>query len=242
MKIHNNGILLLFFTLIIIQSGCFFNAKKNIDSLPDKKFYFAEFRYNYPGQSKDEALIFYKKFPVKKLMYLLAGEYNIIIDISEYTRFIYSKDTSKIEADGSFRVMSNTWRKQGNDNNRITITFEQDFMDNTVKKYSISIFNSNYIIKVFNSDILSIDKIPENFASKLSNGEKNLKDYIEKKYDNTQQVPGIIDAVSDGITKEEQAEISKIKNMIEDYVKTLDQKQKNSFKHEIIDFIYQKCN
>jgi len=71
---------------------------------------------------------------------------------------------------------------------------------------------------------------------------ERLKEYEEKKYDTNPSIPFVIDNYSKTPSVEEQADLVKIKSMIDNYVKSLNQTDKNVFKHDLIDFIYKKCN
>ncbi len=242
MIIKKTNIALILIIFVLLPSGCFFNTRENINSLKEKKFYFTGFKYILTGQSKDEAYTFYKKFPVKKILFLLAAEYNVTVDISDFSRFIKSRGVDSIESDGSFRIFSNLWKKQPDENNRIIITFEQDYLDSSIKKISITAYSGKSTVLTINRDVLNIDTVPDIIASALASGKKNLKEYNEKAYDNASAIPGIIDIAADEKISDDSAEAARIKSLIENYIKTLNQAQKNSFKHEMIDFIYQKCN
>ena len=182
---------LFFFT------GCFFNTKENINKLPDKKFFFSEFQFILPGQTKESAMIFFKNFPVKKIMFMLAQEYNIIIDISDYNEFIKSGDTAVLKPDGSFRIIKHTWSKTDKESNRITIIFDQDYMNPDILKFKLGMYSKNSTIKLFNTEINNQDYILNSLKKHLKTGEKSLKEYEEKNYDNISPIPGIIESESD---------------------------------------------
>jgi len=233
-------------TIILIPSciytGCFLSTKENINKLPDKKFYFSEFDFVLPGQTREEAYFFFKDFPVKKIMFMLATEYNITVDISDYNNFIRSKRISSIETDGSVRVVTNRWKKKNTETNRIKIIFEQDYLDSSKRKFSLAIYSGNTTLKLFNSDIVNIDHIIEKLQSHLQTGNDSLKEFETKNYGKVSPIPLIIDIEEEVSGKAEPSNLIKIKEMIDEYVKTLDQNKKNEFKHDLIDFIYKKCN
>ncbi len=227
--------------ILFVSSGCFFNTRENINKLQDKKFYFSEFDFILMGQDKEKAYDFFKKFPVKKIMFMIATEYNISIDISEYNNFIKTKNLSAIETDGAFRVAKHTWKKSSNDKNRIRIIFEQDYFEADKLKFSIGIYNENSTLKLYNTEIGKINHIIENLKYHLQSGQNSLKEYEDKNYDKVSPVPFIIEAdFKQNI--DNTSELDKIKQMIDNHIKTLDQDQKDKFKHDIIDYIYQKCN
>lgn len=188
-------------TIILISllsfTGCMFNTKENINKLPDKKFFFSEFQFILPGQTKESAMIFFKKFPVRKIMFMLAQEYNIIIDITDYNEFIKSGDTAVLKPEGSFRITKHTWSKTDKENNRITIIFDQDYMNPDILKFKLGMYSKNSTLKLFNTEINNQDYILINLKKHLETGEKSLKEYEEKNYDNISPIPGIVESDSD---------------------------------------------
>lgn len=228
--------------LFFSGTGCFLNTKENINKLSDKKFYFSEFEFVLLGQTKDEAYIFFKKFPVKKIMFMLASEYNISVDMSDYNNFINTKNLSDIKTDGMLRSAKQTWAKKSIVNNRIGIVFEQDYFDASKIKFGIKIYNGNSTLKIINTEISEINSIFSLLKSQLPSGKDSFKEYEEKNYDKITPIPFIIETNEGSCVVEQPADLKKIKSMIDEYVKPLNQDEKNIFKHEIIDFIYQKCN
>ncbi len=194
-KMLRNPIIILF--VLFFFTGCLFNTKENINKLPDKKFFFTEFQFILPGQTKESAMIFFKKFPVKKIMFMLAQEYNIIIDISDYNEFLKSGDTAVLKPDGSFRISKHTWNKTDKENNRITFIFDQDYFDADILKFQMKIYSKNSNLKLFNTEISTQDYILTNLKKNLGTGENSLKEYEEKNYDNIYPIPGIIESKID---------------------------------------------
>lgn len=233
-------------TVLIITSclytGCFLNTRENLEKLPDRKFYFTEFQFILPGQNKESAYKFFKDFPVKKIMYMLAKEYNLTIDMSDYNTFIKRKNLSSIETSGLWRISTNTWKKKNIDNHRIFIIFEQDYIYENKMSFTLVMYNNDSIVNTIQFEISKIDTIFNQLTYFLKSGEESRKEFDTKNYGKISPIPMIIEANNETSIVEEPANISKIKTMIEDYVKTLNQEEKNKFKHDIIDFIYQKCN
>lgn len=235
-------ILIILFAALYLCTGCFLNTRENISKLEDKKFYFTEFEFILLGQDKETAYAFFKKFPVKKIMYLIAAEYNITIDISHYNDFINKKNLSMIKTDGTFRVAKNTWKKRNDETNRVVFIFEQDYMEPSRQKFSIALFNGKTTLKIVNAEISEIGSIITQLKSQLQSGKENLKVYEEKNYEKVSPIPFIIETNDESVVVEEPANLIKIKAMIDEYVNTLNKDEKNIFKHEIIDYIYQKCD
>jgi len=234
------------FTVIIIVSyiatGCFLSTGENIEKLSDRKFYFTEFQFILPGQDKESAYKFFKDFPVKKVMYMLAKEYNLTIDISDFSNFIKAKNFSVIETEGTFRISKHTWKKKNADGNRIIFIFHQDYMDDSKKKFSVDIYKGKSALKTMSTDIGKINAIFNQLTYYLKSGEKSSKEFDAKSYAKISPIPMIIETSGEIPVTEEPANITKIKSMIDEYVNTLDQEQKQKFKHDIIDYIYKKCN
>lgn len=191
--------LILLFIISSFTSGCFFNTKENINKLPDKKFFFTEFQFILTGQTKESAMTFFKEFPVKKIIYMLAEEYNITVDISDYMKFINSGDTAILTPDGSFRIAKHTWNKANKENNRITFTFEQDYLNSDLLKFNLSLYSGNTTLKIFNTEISKKEYIISDLENHFQTGEHSSKQYDENNYDNISPIPGVIDLKSDQI-------------------------------------------
>ncbi len=181
---------------LYFSTGCFLNTKENISNLPDKKFYLTEFQYILPGQTKESAIIFFKQFPVKKIMFMLAEEYNIVIDMSDYAEFVQSGDGALLKQDGTLRIAKQTWHKADKEKNRITLIFEQDYFDAGLMKFKLGIYSENSTLKLFNTEINSIEYILNNLKKHFQSGEHSLKEYEEKNYDKISPLPGVIDSKS----------------------------------------------
>jgi hypothetical protein len=242
MKTSYSGTIAALIISLSLCAGCFLSTQENLEKLPDKKFYFTEFQFILPGQSKESAYKFFREFPVKKVMFMLAKEYNLTIDIADFGNFIRSKKASVIETEGLLRIAKHTWKKKNTENNSIVFIFEQDYMDSSVIKFSIGIYKGKTLLKKMNTDINKIDAIFNQLTYFLKSAEQSIKEFDSKNYAKVTPVPMIIEATGEIPAAEEPATISKIKSMIDEYVKTLDDEKKKEFKHDIIDFIYQKCN
>lgn len=181
---------------LFLSTGCIFDAKENIRKLPDKKFYFTEFQFILPGQTKENAIIFFKQFPVKKLLFMLAEEYKINIDMSDYNEFVKNGVSGNLKPDGSFRITKHTWNKTENEKNRITFIFEQDYFDPSILKFKLGLYNGNSTLKLFNTEINTKEHIIINLKKHLQTGESSLKEYEEKNYDNISPIPGVVDSKS----------------------------------------------
>lgn len=233
------------FLSLLLSTGCLpniFNTKKNFEKLPDKKFYFSEFQFILIGKDKKDAYNFFKKFPVKKVMFLLAKEYNLTIDISNFNNFLNSENYTSIESEGALRVSRNIWKNKKVENNRIVFIFEEDYLDSNNLKFSVQIYNKNSTLDRITTSISKIDTIFDRLKFHLETAKDSLREYEEKNYDKISPIPFVIETSSNSIPIDEQSELNKIKSLIDSYVKSLNQNEKDIFKHDIIDYIYKKCN
>ena len=186
----------LMFISLYFCTGCILNTKEDWKKLADRKFSLSEFQFVIRGQSREDAYNFYRKFPVKKIMFVLAREYNITIDISEFNNLINSKDLTLIEADGFIRAAKHTWKTKKNQQNRITLIFEQDYFDETIQKIKIAVYSNNSSIKVIDLNMSKTEEIFTQLKFLLKSGEESLKEYDDKKYDIISPVPLIIETES----------------------------------------------
>jgi len=232
-------LILLFFNL-----GCFTNQKIDGSELPDKKFYFTQFQYVLHGADKDRTFRLFKTFPVKKIMYLLAKEYNIEIDISDFNGFIKSADLSQLEAYGGLRTVKQTWNtgKDKDAQNKIIFIFEQDMVNDRDLKFTIEISSNNKNLNTIKTSISRIDFIFKQLEFSLKSAKENAKEYDEKNLDKVSLAPMIIEESSIALDAHaQQEELTKIKSMIKDYVKQMNPEQKKEFKHDIMEYIYKAC-
>lgn len=226
---------------LYFSTGCTFDTKEDWEKLPDRKFYFSEFQFILMDQSKEDAFRIYKEFPVKKIMFMLAKEYNITIDISDFKQFINTNKPSVIIADRFMRTEKNTWKKKNSENNRIVFIFEKDYFDTGKLKLKIGIYTGDSQLKVINTEFSKIEHLFAQLNFNLKTGKDSLKEYEAANYDVITPIPMIIEINNNSVIAEEPANLIKIKSMIDEYVKSLDENGKNDFKHDIIDYIYEKC-
>ena len=229
--------------LLVFNLGCFTNQKIDGNQLPDKKFYFTQFQYVLQGGNKDRAFQLFKTFPVKKIMYLLAKEYNIEIDISDFNTFLKFSDLSQIESYGGLRDIKQTWNMGKDTRNKIIFIFEQDMVNERDLKFTINISSDNKNLGTIKTSISRIDSIFSQLEFTLKSSKENAKEYDEKNLDKVSLAPLVIEDSLAALDKHEQQEkLTKIKSMIKDYVNQLNQDQKKEFKHDIIDYIYKITN
>ena len=228
--------------LLCFNLNCFTTQKIDGNELPDKKFYFTQFQYVVHGSDKDRAFQLFKNFPVKKIMYLIAKEYNIEIDIIDFNNFIKSSDMSQIESYGGLRDVKQTWNIKGEKNNKIIFIYEQDMVNERDIKFSIKISSGDKELSTIKAPVSRIDFIFKQLEFSLKSAKENAKEYDEKNLDKVSLAPMVVEVLSEAADKHNQQEkLSEIKSKINDYVKQLNQDQKKEFKHDILDYIYKTC-
>ncbi|MCL1833490.1 MAG: hypothetical protein FWG49_03205, partial [Leptospirales bacterium] len=229
--------------LLFLGLSCFTGQKTDWDNIPDKRFYFTQFQYAYHGSNKDKALQFFKNFPVKKIIYLIAKEYNIEIDIIDFNNFIKSSELSQIESQGLIRAEKQTWNSNKSKSNKIVFIFEQDNLANDRDiKFTIAISSEDKELRTIKTTPTRIDFIFKQLEFSLKSSKENAKEYDEKNLAAVSLEPMVIEDQAFAADKEDlQDKLKEIKSKINDYVNQLNQDQKKEFKHDIIDYIYKTC-
>ena len=241
----NKHILSLLTVLFIaFYSGCagMGGLKTDFDNLADKKFYLAEFQYIHTDKNSKYAYDVMCNFPTKKLMYIIAQEYNIEIDMSDYYQFIKTGSPKYIKTDGFVRNEKYIWKSSTpQTDNKIIITFEKDYFDESKMKFSLIVFSGNKKLKSIIIDFSKMDYLFKQLDFYIAKTDEYASDYNQNDYESKNVVPGLI-LGEPGTRKSSETEtINEIKKVIEEYVKDLNAEQKKSFKHEIIDHIYKIC-
>jgi len=244
MKIMKNKYILFVSILILLlfNLSCLTNQKINGNELPDKRFYFTQFQYVHQGADKDRAFQLFKTFPVKKIMYLLAKEYNIEIDIIDFNDFIKFSELSQIESYGGLRDLKQTWNINKDKNNKIIFIFERDMVNDRDLKFTINLSSDNKDLSTIKTSITRIDFIFTQLEFTLKSGKENAKEYDEKNLDKVSLAPMVIEDLSAALDHPDQQEkLKEIKSNIKDYVRQLNADQKKEFKLDIMDYIYKAC-
>lgn len=235
--------LLFIFSVFFSCSGLDLTGNKaEWEKLQDRKFYFTEFQFILIDSNRKDAYTNMSQFPLKKIMYILASEYNIEIDLSDYYMFIRNESVSEIKPEGFFRNEKFIWKSEKNvSDNRIKIVYERDYFEKNKMKFSLYITSGNRTLKSLSIDYTQNDYLLTQLGFYFSNAVSSIQDFDKNGYDNKNIVPGIYlgDPEAKRVSKSTKAE--EIKLMLDEYVKTLDEEQKKSFKHEMIDHIYKIC-
>lgn len=226
---------------IAVYTGCagLGELKTDLNNLTDKKFYLTEFQYIHTDKNGKYAYDAMCSFPVKKIMYILVKEYNLEIDMSDYYQFIKTGSSNQIKTVGFVRNEKYIWKSSDpTSGNKITITFEKDYFDETKMKFSLIMFSGNKKLKSIIIDFSKIDYLFKQLDFYISKTDEYAADYDKNGYDSKDIVPGLILGVPGTRKSTEADKLNEIKAMIEEHVKTLNSDQKKQFKHEIIDHIY----
>ena len=228
--------------LFIFITGCAVLSSKKWENLADRKFYLVEFQYIHKGDKKETAFNDIKNFPVKKIMYALARDYNIEIDLSDYNKFIKTGNTAEIKTAGFFRDEKFTWNSPKADiKNSIVIVYEKDYFDESKMKSTITAYSDNKILKKIDISFSDKDRIFKQFKYYLSLAEESFSEYDKNDFEDKNNVPGLILGYYEPVVHAEADPTEDIKSKLENHVKSLSQEQKEIFKHEMIDYIYKIC-
>lgn len=230
-------------SLLFLFTGCagFELHQEAWDNLPERKFYFTEFKYIHTGKDTQYALDTMKEFPLKKLMYILSRNYNIEIDMSDFYAFLNNNRKSEIKTHGFFRESSFTWSSGKNYTNRIQIKFERDYMDESKMKATLKATADGKNLKTVDMDFTRFEILFNKLKYYFSDTEKFLAEFVNNGYNDAEKVPGLILGTASTIQIAEKSKKEQIKSLLDEYVKNLDEEQKKIFKHEIIDHIYKIC-
>jgi len=235
----------IFFIIIFIffYTGCagLDENKAGWNNLPDRKFYFTQFQYIHTDKDSKYAFELMRNFPVKQVMYILSKEYNIEVDMSDYYSFIQSGNSDGIITEGLFRNEKFLWRSENNCNNRISIIFEKDYFDESKMKFSLQVTSYNNKLKSLQLDFTRIDYLFKQMDFYISKTDEYITDFNSNNYDTKIFIPGLILTADNRETIKVSNKNDDLKQILQDYVKTLSPQQKKAFKHEMIDHIYKIC-
>jgi len=238
------SICLIIFTLSTLITGCAGLSSNRVewDKLEERKIFLTEFQYVHLDDDTKSAFNDIKNIPVKKIMYALAREYNIEIDISDFNKFIKTKNTSAIKTDGFLRDKTFTWHSPKTDiKNRIVITHEKDFFDESKMNLKVTAYSDGRILRTINISFSKIDYIFVQLKFTLSHADEIFAEYDKNDFENKNTIPGLIISYVDSAEIVDESTVSEIKLKLENHVKSLNQEQKDTFKHEMIDYIYKIC-
>ena len=242
MNVERYSMCAFIFVLCIFITGCAGLSSKKWENLTDRKFYLVEFQYIHKGDKNETAFNDIKNFPVKKIMYALARDYNIEIDLSDFNKFVKTGNTSEIKTSGLFRDEKFTWNSSKTDiRNRIVIVYEKDYFDESKMKFSITAYSDKKILKKIDISFSNKDHIFKQFKYYLSLAEESFAEYDKNDFENKNNVPGLILGYYEPVVKAEGNPVEDIKSKLDNHVKSLSQEQKEIFKHEMIDYIYKIC-
>ena len=228
--------------LISIFSSCTHLVQRQMSKIEDRNFIFTNFYHSHLGSEEEKAYKFYKEFPLKKIMYLLAKEHNLTIDISEFQRFIDNEDISEINVKKGFRKEHFSWDNKIEAKNRIIIHHQRDYFEHKDPEIKISLIHGNRTIEILQTGFNNYDYIFKRLTSSFATASEGIKEYEKMGYANAVPVPGLIEysSTKKAAADEPGSEDKKtaIKNLIKNHTKDMDKDQKAKFRHEMLDFIY----
>ena len=235
----------LFSILLIIitfSSSCTHLVQRQISQIDDRNFTLTAFNYSHLGSNEENVFRFYKEFPVKKLMYLIAKEFNLVIDISEFQKFTVNGSSSDINVKRGFRKEHFSWDNKKSPDNRIIIHYQRDYFDQKDPEVKVTLIHGSRTIEIFQTEIGDYDYLFKRVAGSFKTGEDGIKEFEQGGLEKITPVTGVVEysdvintASNEIDAKDKRSEIQALLN---DYVKDMDKEQKGRFRHEMLDFIY----
>jgi hypothetical protein len=239
----------LFNILIVIitissLTGCALLVKNQIAENSNKNYHFTDFYYTHLSSTEEEAFDFMKKFPVKKVMFLISKEHNINIDISEFQKFLLTNKPSGIKVKKGFRKEFFSWNSDSDVNNKVMIHYKRDYFDQKRPEFKISLFINGKTYDLMDTEVRDNEHLLKRMTGYFQSAEQSIAEYERLDYDKKSPVPGIIEyspasnTDSDEDIKVVSDKKSEIENLMKNYVKDLNKEEKAEFRHEMLDLIY----
>lgn len=226
--------LFIIISTIFIFSGCTHLVKKQIEKTEDKTYYFSEFYYNHLGSTEEYVYNFFKNFPAKKIMFLIAKEHNIIIDISEFQQLAAEGDPSDIKVKKGFRKEFFSWNSQKNAKNKIVINYKIDYLEEKIPEIIISMVVDGKTYNLMTSEVENPEHLITRITGYYPDVKKSAEDYEKLGYEKKTPIAGVIEYTK-GLFTDKKLEI---KNLMRNYVENLDKDEKAQYRHEMLDLIY----
>jgi len=234
--------LITFLIIFSISSSCTHLVQRQMSKIEDRNFIFTNFYHSHLGSDEEKAYKFYKEFPLKKIMFLLAKEHNLTIDISEFQRFIGSDDFSQINVKKGFRKEHFSWDNKIETENRIIIHHQRDYFEQKNPEIKISLIHGNRRIEILQTDYDNYDYIFKRLAGSFATASEGIKEYEKMGYETAVPVAGLIEYLSakgsEAGKPGSEDKKTAIKTLIKDHTIDMDKDEKAKFRHEMLDFIY----
>ena len=226
--------------LLFFLTACAFPNQKKISQIKNRSFRLNSFTYILTAQDKKDAMKFFSEFPVKKIMFMLAREYNIKIDISDFQKFLVVKNKSDIKLFYGFRAEKSRWPVNiDSSGNNIDISFEKDYIGEADSKFRINISSGGSVLHSIATEVSQVEYIFKQLEYFLKSGKESAIEYDLKNYNKVKPVPLIVEfSGSKAFTIKKNEGKNKILKMIEDHMGNLSKEEREQFKHDIIDYMY----
>ena len=232
----------MFLSIITFSSGCTYLVQKQLAKIEDKNFTLAVFNHSHLGSNEENVYSFYKEFPIKKLMFIIAREHNLVIDISEFQKFIIDGKPSDVNVKRGFRKEHFSWNNKTSTANRIVIHYQRDYFDQKDPEIKVSLVHGSRTIDILQTELNGYDYLFKRLAGTWKTADQAIKEYDKNNYESIIPVTGLLEYTSQNKTAADNpAEINKkdeIESLIKDHIKDMDKDQKAKFRHEMLDFIY----
>ncbi len=226
--------------LLFFLTACALPNQKKISQIKNRSFRLNSFTYILTAQDKKDAMKFFSEFPVKKIMFMLAREYNIKIDISDFQKFLVVKNKSDIKLFYGFRAEKSRWPVNiDSSGNNIDISFEKDYIGEADSKFRINISSGGSVLHSIATEVSQVEYIFKQLEYFLKSGKESAIEYDLKNYNKVKPVPLIVEfSGSKAFTIKKNEGKNKILKMIEDHMGNLSKEEREQFKHDIIDYMY----
>jgi len=243
----NYIIILIFIITASITPACTHLVKKQIAENSDKNYHFTDFYYTHLDSTEEEAFNFMSKFPIKKVMYMLAKEHNINIDISEFQKFLLTEKQAGIKVKKGFRKEYFSWNNNSEVNNKIIIYYKRDYFEQKNPDFKISLVISGKSYDLMETEVHDNDHLIKRIAVYNKSSKNAAAEYERLNYQKISPVPGVIEyPLAYKLNNEESEKNSpdkadkktEIENALRDYVKDLNKEDKAKFRHDMLDLIY----
>jgi len=229
------------FLSFLLFLSCTEYTKKDWNKLDNREFILKSVTYIHTDKTKVDAYNFNRDFPIKEVLFLLAHEYKIDINIAEYQNFKLTRDLDQITLGPGLRKEIFTWNNGSSKNtgNEIEIKITEDYFGEKDSSFNITFKHHNNTIKNIEIGYGNTDILFSRLGYYINNFKLLRKEYRTKNY-NSGKAPGIIEGRGSKTLAHKNTidERNRLKESIKKYLQTIPKDKIKSSKKDLIDFIY----
>jgi len=229
----------LVFILLMVVS-CTEYTRKDWDRLENRKFILREVTYIHLDKTKTTAYEFNRDYPLKEILFLLAGEFGINIDITEYQNFRALKILDQLEVAPGLRKEKFIWKNPSSieTGNEIFVTVSEDYFGEKDSSINLLFKHKGHLIKTISVDYASNSILFKNLKFYINDLESRRKLFFDNNYA-IKSAPGLTEGKvsTEVVLKNKLEEKNRIKLAIKKYLETIPADRMLSSKKELIDFI-----